>query len=474
MNKILLSTILLFQAVFVFADNQTATTTPVLPPTSLPFSVSIGLSNIQLPNGWHSGAVGFWKGKCLLIAGRTNGMHGFSAESNASNFPPSAQNKVLYVIDFKCQKVWQRSLTDSRSGLTQGQIDLLSVTSPQSFQSGNTLYISGGYGVDSGTGNMNTKTTLTAIDVPGLIKWVIHPHHKGRAAKHVRQTTHPLLQVTGGYMAQTGSHSPVLLIFGQNFTGFYSDSSNGAYTQQVRTFRIVDNDDDFYIVPTENQPVQNPAYRRRDLNVVPVLRPGSDRPHPAYVAFSGVFTESEGIWTVPVFILPDGQSFMANPLDSSTFRQGMSNYACPVVGLYSQNTQDMYEIFFGGLTYGFFENGVFNTDEEIPFTNEVTTIKIDPVGVFSQYIMANEYPTILSVYSNPGNTLLFGAGGVFIPKNHLPTYSNGVLKLDSLMNKEPQVIGYIVGGIQSTVPNTEFITDSGASPYIFEVTLLPK
>lgn len=472
MIKFLLSAILCIQVFSICADNQTPTVTSILPPTDLPFTVSIDLANVRLPNGWHSGAFGRWGNKCLLVAGRTNGLHGFDNDPNINNFPPSAQNTVLYVIDFKKNKVWQRSLTDSASGLTQGQIDSLSVTSPQSYQSGKTLYLAGGYGVDSGTGQMSTKITLSALDVPGLIKWVTHPKRHGTAAKHIRQTTDPLLQVTGGYMDQVEPNFPTLLIFGQNFTGFYNDNSNGAYTQQVRNFRIVDNGDEFYVVPGENQSDPSPAYRRRDLNIVPVIRPGVLQVIPGFVAFSGVFTESGGIWTVPVFITPEGDSFMADPLDPATFKQGMSNYACPTVGLYSNRTQDMYEIFFGGITYGYFDNGVFETDEEIPFTNEVTTIKIDPEGVFSQYIMASEYPTIVSTFSNPGNTLLFGAGGEFIPKNDLQSFSNGVLDLDGLLNK-PRVIGYIVGGIQSTLPNTNFYTDSAASPYIFKVTLHP-
>jgi hypothetical protein len=35
------------------------------------------------------------------------------------------------------------------------------------------------------------------------------------------------------------------------------------------------------------------------------------------------------------------------------------------------------------------------------------------------------------------------------------------------------VVGFIVGGIQSTLPNTTAESDSAASPYIFTVTLVP-
>jgi hypothetical protein len=92
--------------------------------------------------------------------------------------------------------------------------------------------------------------------------------------------------------------------------------------------------------------------------------------------------------------------------------------------------------------------------------------------VFSQCLINAEYPVILSNGSNPGNQLLFGADATLILTDGLPTYGNGVLKYDAL-GSNPIVVGYIVGGIQSTLPNTNVSTDSAASPFIFTVTLVP-
>jgi len=471
MIKFFLCLLSFFQIVALFGDNQTPTVSTVQPSSSLPFEVSINLLNYSLPNGWHSGALGTWGSKCIFIAGRTNGLHGFDDNVNVNNFPPSQQSTILYVVDFDSGQVWQRSLMDPTSGLTQSQIDTLSVTSPQSYQRERTLYITGGYGIDTETGQMGTKAFLTAIDVPGLVDWVISA--QTFASTYIRQTSHPLLQVTGGYMNSIGPHHPILLIFGQNFSGFYRDNSNGDYTQQVRSFLILDNGKDLYVAPAKHQFAQDLAYRRRDLNIVPVMRPGTTSPTQAYMALSGVFTETDGIWTVPVVISPDGNSSMADPTASSTFKQAMNNYVCPTAGLFSNKTEDMYVLSFGGITFGYFENGVFETDSEFPFTNQITAIKIDRDSIFSQYLMDSEYPEILSTSSNPGNPLLFGAGGVFIPKTNLPQYSNGVFALDKLLDK-PYVIGYIVGGIQSSLPNTGSPSDSAASSYIFQVTLQPK
>ena len=126
----------------------------------------------------------------------------------------------------------------------------------------------------------------------------------------------------------------------------------------------------------------------------------------------------------------------------------------------------------GGISFGYFQGGTFQTDAQLPFINQVTTIKRDRDGVFAQYLMDAEYPVIPSTGSNPGNTLLFGAGATLIPADGLPKYNNGVLKSDRLRSN-PILVGYIVGGIQSTLPNTSTSADTAASPYIFTVKLVP-
>ncbi len=111
------------------------------------------------------------------------------------------------------------------------------------------------------------------------------------------------------------------------------------------------------------------------------------------------------------------------------------------------------------------------TDSEFPFTNQITAVRRRPDGTYEQILLPVEFPTIVSTQSNPGNTLLFGAGARFIIEPNLPIFSNDVLDLGSI--KKATVIGHIVGGIQSTLPNTNVASDSAASPYIFKVTIAP-
>jgi hypothetical protein len=99
--------------------------------------------------------------------------------------------------------------------------------------------MTGGYGVDTATGQFSTKDALTAIFVPGLMHWVEEIVANEAAAQYIRHIFDPIFQVTGGYMTRA-SRNMTLLIFGQNFEGFYVPSASGVYTRQVRRFRIID------------------------------------------------------------------------------------------------------------------------------------------------------------------------------------------------------------------------------------------
>lgn len=465
---------------FVLAQNQTPDVSPIFPGDRLPFRVRIelvkkGKQNFLLPNGIQSFVFGVQGDKFLLLTGRTNGLHGFNNDPN--NFPPQAQNQIIYVIDMKRKKIASRSLVSPGSGLTQDQIDSLSVTAAQFYQRGDTLYITGGYGFRNSDQQFITFDTLTAINVPGLIHWVTHPDSHSSASDHIRQISDPIFRVTGGEMHQLTANDPTLLVFGQDFEGTYATgTATQVYTLQVRRFNIHDDGTNLSI---KILPASNPdaSFRRRDLNIVSTLRPSSQGRGLNYglVVLSGVFTpgNNPGAWTVPVTITADGMPSMLDPTYPATFKQGMNNYSSPYISLYSRKANAVYMILLGGITYEYFQDGVLQQDAELPFTNQVTTVKWDKHGNFKQYIMDAEYPVILSTRSNPGNRLLFGASASFI---HAPgleklQFQQGIFKFDRI--HKPLVLGYIVGGIQSTLMNTNTMSDSAASPYIFKVILEP-
>lgn len=449
------------------SPNQTDQLSPVLPVTSLPFRVVIEKAAFQLPVGFHSGAVGVYQGLWVFIAGRINGLHGFGP---TNNFPADMQNTNIYVVNPVAGVVFERSIKEASAGLNAQQIDSLSVTSPQFYQEGDTLYMSGGYGVDTATNTFSTKPILSAFNLPGIINWVTQPSNKQYSLlANMKQLANPIFQITGGEMFKQGSMTQI--VFGQNFEGNYTPGANGVYSEQVRQFVIKNVAGQLAVDVYPSKPsVPDPNFRRRDLNVLPAILNDNNRLQYGLIAYAGVFTENGGVWTVPVIINSSGDAVMPNPNLPTTFKQAMNQYTSAAASLYSRKYASMFHIIFGGLSYGYYSNGVFTTDAEIPFINQVTTIKVDKNNNFTQYLMNSQYPVIPSTGSNPGNTLLFGAGAYFINEN-IQAYPNNVISLDGI--RKPTVIGYIVGGIQSTVPNTSSQSDSAASPYVFKVTLYP-
>lgn len=454
----------------LFADNQTPTVDVPSSDEELPFRVSIELADFALPVGFQSGVVASCKGKWVLLCGLTSGLHGFKAP-----------NTTVYVVDPIKGKVYSRSLASRESGLSQDEIDSLSMSSPQFYQTENTLYISGGYGFRHSIQDFTTFNTLSAINIPNLIKWVMSKecgHHMPCGT--IRQIYDPVFKVTAGAMIQVNKKEPTLLIFGQDFEGAFpivDGKFSQSYPKQISRFYIKDDGISLGIELLEPLPaVPEPSFRRRDINAIPVLGKQSGKLRLGLAVLAAGFTETNGTWTVPISIAANGTAFEPNPQDPNTFKQGMNTYICPKLGMYSRKSGEMFNVLFGGITFGFFTGpnlDTFVTDSNFPFTNQVTTIRVDKAGLFEQFFMkGQEYPSILSTGQNPGNPLLFGTGAFFIhsfttPKIAIPR----IVDFDKL--KKPTVVGYIIGGIQSTLPQTTNPGDSSASPYIFKVTVIP-
>lgn len=477
----------------LYADNQTPTVNAPLSESGLPYRLQVRQADFSLPSGLHSFVFAIYEGEWLMLSGRTNGLHNVDTTDPSDNsFPVANQNTTVYVVNPSTKQTFSRSLLDPASKLSSVQIEQLSVTNALFLQSFNkkTLYMVGGYGINQAKGQMDTKAVLTAIDVPSLIKWVKRSKQVSSVAQCIRQVNHPLLQVTGGEMVQANPHQPFLLAFGQNFDGNYTQSSSGTYTYQVRPFQIIDTKNQLFIQPY-NQPAPIASYRRRDLNVVPVIKKSGNTYVNAFVALSGVFTpggaDNPGAWTVPIEIAADGSSKTFDPSNPNTFAQGMNNYACANLGLYSEKTNDMFNVLFGGLSYLIVSDGnqdsctacpppnegILTTCDNLPFVNDITTVRIDSSGNYGQYLMSAKFPTIIADFgTQPGGPIWFGSSAAFFPADNLPMYSNGVIAFDKLGSK-PVFLGYIVGGIASSVTDTNDLSDSQASTYIFSVILEP-
>ena len=456
----------------VNGQRQTPTLTPIVLDGRLPFKVTVrpydfGLA--ALPT-LHSNAAGHYQGKWVLLSGRTNGLHGFDRFNPQNNFPVAFQNREIWVIDPIAKQTWRRSLQDADVGLTEFAVNSLTPTNTQFYQEGASLYVTGGYGVTStnqdGTNNFGTFDTLSAIDLPGIVEWVTSG--TGQAADYIRQIRDPVVKVTGGGMYTIVGRTH--LVFGQDFDGVYTPQSNGHYTRQVRSFDIIDDGVNLSIANATATPPL-PEYRRRDLNIFPVIKSGAGQLDEGLVALSGVFTTTFSAFTVPVEIDAAGNPTMDDPTDPATFKQGFNGYHSGKLGLFSESTGDMYEVLFGGISVQSLDEQtrLLQTDNEMTFVNDITAVRIDKGGDFSQYQLGF-FPVVTDL---GGKRLRFGANAEFFPAPGIEAFQNDVIKLDEL--RQETTLGYIFGGLAVNGPHARGVPGvvSSASNQIFEVVLTP-
>ena len=411
----------------------------------------------------------------VLLAGRTNGLHGFGP-SGTVNFPPKYQNTDVWVIDPITKETWSRSLADASSGLTQDMIDSLSATNTQVFQDGDTLFVVGGYVYTNG--EFTTYNALSAIHMPSLVAWV-----KGvdatLDAKAIVQVAGDeatdgsyeggYFQVTGGSLNRLGDR--YLLVFGQNFDGPYTPGRNGVYTSQIRSFEIAYDYDagtlgytNLGVSPSGGDPS---LYRRRDLNVFPTLAPGVAGPEEGVTALAGVFYNGTSVWTVPVEVGADGVPTTIDPAtDPSVFKQAMNHYESAKIGLYSESTGEMTELLLGGISANVYDTttGGLVYDKNYGFTNQITAVMRAADGTYRQEYLG-DFP---AVYDASDKLLYLGAEAIFFAAPGLQLLPGGIIDLDALTTQT--TVGYIFGGIAADRPN---FGNSVASPLIFEVVLTP-
>jgi hypothetical protein len=130
----------------------------------------------------------------------------------------------------------------------------------------------------------------------------------------------------------------------------------------------------------------------------------------------------------------------------------------------------MHELLFGGISLQFLNetSGQIQTDEGLPFVNDITSIVIDSSGEYSQHHLGF-FPEL---FDQDDKRLRFGANAEFLPAGGVPTFSNGVIDLDQLVGETS--VGFIYGGIETNSPHTRFVPGarSGASNHVFEVVII--
>jgi len=268
------------------------------------------------------------------------------------------------------------------------------------------------------------------------------------------------LAVTGGDMAALNGRT--YLVFGHNFQGGYNGESasiSQVYSSEIRSFRIVDNGRSLAIAGY--QALRDPVnFRRRDGNLVQFV----DRGLPALAYLGGVFTpgSSGGGYRAPILIGRDGQARV-----DASYQQFFSQYTAANIPLYDSRSRSMYDILMGGISLYSYADGQLTPDTTLPWISNVTTLVRAANGSFQEYIM----PPIPAV--TPGSTGNYGANAAFFMNQAVPASARGVVTLNRL--RGPTVVGYVFGGIYSTVPNTTSpLRQTGASNQVFQITLTPS
>jgi hypothetical protein len=386
------------------------------------FNYIVELEPLNVPGlpGLHSYAFAQDNGKWLMIGGRLDGLH---ARQPFNAFPASQNNAELFVIDVNNTQFWTAPL----SVLPVSIREQLQSTNMNFHQSGDTLYLIGGYAFSATANDHITFPNLTTIQVSSVIDAVVNGTSY---TSYFKQITDNNFAVTGGQLGYL--NGTFYLVGGQRFDGRYNPMGNPTFTQQytdeIRKFTI-DNSGaqlSYANYSTVNDPVH---LHRRDYNLLPQIFPDGT---PGFTISSGVFQQGVDLpFLYPVDITPNGYT------PQTTFSQYLSNYHSAKACLYDSVENRMHNLFFGGISQYYYQNGNLIQDNEVPFVKTISRLTRSADSTLQEYQLPVEMPA------------LKGAGAEFILNRNLPFYDNlEIIKLNQIQ-QDTVLIGHIYGGILS-------------------------
>ena len=397
------------------------------------FSVSIVPITINNAPALHSFAYGTLNGKWLFIGGRTNGLHDFEPPFA---FPTQYANDSIFVVDVNASQSWGVPATALPDTILQS----ISSTNMEFYQNDSTLYLIGGYGYDNSVSDYRTFARLTAINLNGLINAVIT---NTNINPWFRQIVDSNLAITGGNIDKIDS--TYYLTFGQRFDGRYNRSDTlgffyQQYSRQIRKFTIYD--DGVNLAINNYQTIDDTAnFRRRDYNLVHQIFPNRQE---GFTAFGGVFQYNALLpYLTPIDISPSGYNVI------NSFNQNLEQYSTACMPVYDSLYNAMHTVFFGGISLYYIDTttNTMMMDTLVPFVNTISKVTRDSNGILTEY----QLPITM-----PG---LMGTNAEFIINPAIPSYHNKIINLDTLTGNT--LVGYIVGGLTSTLPN---ISDQSPPP----------
>lgn len=414
-----------------------------------PFSIQLQPVNLSQAPAVQSFAHAEWQGKWLLLGGRTDGLH---RRQPFATFAADGNNTRLYVVDITSGQVWQRSVTELPTGLREQ----LQSSNMEHYQHLDKLYLIGGYAYSASVDDHITFPYLTVANVPALIEAIIQGQP---VSAHFQQLEDDRMAVTGGELGRIGD--TFYLVGGQLFNGRYNpmgpDHGPGfeqVYTNSISRFRIENTQGQLAITDYQSW-FDEVNLHRRDYNLVPQVFPNGEF---GYTAFSGVFQHNQDLpFLNTVDVVPSGYTV------NNEFVQYLSHYHSAKAPLYDSVNNTMHTLFFGGISQFYFDqNGQLVEDTDVPFVRTISCVSRFADGQMQEVRLPVEMPGLL------------GAGAAFIPLYNTPMIENDIINIGSMSAGQPVLIGYIVGGINSTQPNVFWLNGddlSNASGQILAVYL---
>lgn len=401
------------------------------------FSIDLEPFEIEDMPGVHSFVCGTTQsGQWLILGGRIDGVH---KRQPFAAFVAKDNNTKAYLIDPIIGRVQSCDLNTLPAEL----FEQIQSTNQSFYQRGSTLYTLGGYGRSDLRQDHITFDGLIAIDVEGLAKAI---ETQSAPSPHFRVIRNTAFMVAGGQMGYLDS--TFYLVGGQWFEGRYNPEGpdfgprfKQEYTNAIRRFKIVDDGLTMRMIDFSTQ-IDTLELHRRDYNMAPQIFPDGSK---GFTAFSGVFNANDQPWLNVVDVFSD--RYMPN----QSFNQLLNHYHCAKMPVYDRDKNEMHTFFFGGMAQFYFDSiGRLIEDENVPSVNTVARVSRDYQNNWTEYRIKD--------VEMPG---LLGSGAEFIHAHEVPS-DHGTIDLNALPEGK-NLVGYLVGGIESTMENVFFEDDDSLS-----------
>lgn len=387
------------------------------------FLYRVELEPVVVPNlpGIHSFAYAQHDGKWLIVGGRLDGLH---ARQPFNAFPENQNNKEVFVIDYANETFWSANL----DVLPTAIFEQLQSTNMNFYQVEDTLYFIGGYAYSNTAQDHITFPKLTTIIVSEVMNTVIN---SGDITPFFKQMEDDVFAITGGQMGKMDGK--LMIVGGHRFDGRYNPMGNATYVQTytnaIRSFEV-DNSGTQLSFSNYSEVIDPVHLRRRDYNLLPQIFEDGTM---GYTISSGVFQETVDLpFLYPVDIKPTGYA------PNTSFNQYLSNYHGSKVALHDAANNQTHNLFFGGMSQYYHENGTLVQDDQVPFVKTISRLSRYSDGSLEEFVLPVEMPA------------LKGASSEFIMNLLAPHHEEKIIKLNEAASfSDTILVGHIVGGILS-------------------------